>query len=310
MTSHKTAQYLIGSMIALAASLGFATDPAHADSGMVAVAGTWERGGRDTHAWYDLGSWKLILAIEGGGPVMGPSDPIPWIPVVGDWDGDGIDSVQMFNPWDWRLVPAERGPVEGMVGDPIPWQPVAGDWDGDGIDTVLVFDARDESLHRLEEGPIPVERYVPPAQPLRAAAGDWDADGFDTLVTYYDREPAPAPVWVTLFGDWDGDRIDTEADLHLLTGGLVHPEEESLTAPAMTTEAGSVTGLFDAGFGDGSDCYKVIKNKKVTYYKKWVHGVPVITCKVTYELWTCCQVSITGGWLCSVQNVTKYGPPC
>lgn len=309
MTSHNAARYLIGSAIALAATLGFPALPAEAqvNPDVMPVAGTWERGGNDTNAWVDLASWKLILAIEGGGPVIGPTDPIPWIPVVGDWDGDGVDSLQMFNPWDWRVVPAERGPVEGMVGDPIPWQPVAGDWDGNGIDTILVFDPRDESLHRLEEGPIPVERYVPPAQPLRAAAGDWDGDGFDTLVTWSDREPAPG--WATLFGDWDGDRIDSEADLHLSTGRLVEPEEEALAAPAMTAAAGSVKGLFDAGLG-GSDCFKLTKNKKVTYYKKWVHGVPVITCKVTWEQWTCCPVSINGGYACTVHPMSKWGPPC
>ena len=124
-----------------------------------------------------MATWKLVASFEGSQPFEDPQ-PQPWIPVVGDWDGDGVDSVQMFDVHTWRLVPIERGPLAESEGpEPQPWIPVAGDWDGDGIDTVLVFDQRDSSLHGLEEGPIPVERYDPQPQPWWPEGGDWSGAG-------------------------------------------------------------------------------------------------------------------------------------
>ena len=66
------------------------------------------------------------------------------IPVVGDWDGDGIDTgghVTGRLLFRFRLLNANIAgatPVVfdfGQVGD----VPVTGDWDGDGIDTIGVF---------------------------------------------------------------------------------------------------------------------------------------------------------------------------
>ena len=69
-----------------------------------------------------------------------------WIPIAGDWDGDGTATVGLFDPTtsafylknshaggaadlSFRFGPAGRG-----------WKPRAGDWDGDGTDTVGLFD--------------------------------------------------------------------------------------------------------------------------------------------------------------------------
>jgi len=68
-------------------------------------------------------------------------------PVVGDWDGDGVDTVGVFHsalagqPGQFRLVNENSASAIiftvnfGASGD----IPVAGDWDGDGVDTVGVF---------------------------------------------------------------------------------------------------------------------------------------------------------------------------
>jgi len=75
------------------------------------------------------------------------------IPIVGDWNGDGIDTVGTYQPSNsvFFLRDEAEGSEQisfGKVGDSIP---IAGDWNGDGIDTVgtyqpsnSVFFLRDE----------------------------------------------------------------------------------------------------------------------------------------------------------------------
>lgn len=61
--------------------------------------------------------------------------------VVGDWDGDGLDSVAVFDGGsfyiNYTLRPGTADLVVpfGSLGD----VPVAGDWNGDGVDTIGVF---------------------------------------------------------------------------------------------------------------------------------------------------------------------------
>jgi glucose/arabinose dehydrogenase/PKD repeat protein len=64
-------------------------------------------------------------------------------PVVGDWNGDGVDTVGTFKDGVWHLRNSNTtGPDEltarlGLRGD----IPVVGDWNGDGVDTIGVFRA-------------------------------------------------------------------------------------------------------------------------------------------------------------------------
>jgi parallel beta-helix repeat protein len=67
-------------------------------------------------------------------------------PVVGDWDGDGVDTVGLYNAADGVFY-LKRGFVTandellftfGPAGED--WRPVAGDWDGDQVDTVGLYD--------------------------------------------------------------------------------------------------------------------------------------------------------------------------
>lgn len=67
------------------------------------------------------------------------------VAVVGDWNGDGIDSIGVFRDGHWLLdldgdgvfTVADRRVEFGVCGD----RPVVGDWNGDGIDDVGVFQA-------------------------------------------------------------------------------------------------------------------------------------------------------------------------
>ncbi|MEE9474027.1 MAG: hypothetical protein V3V82_08585 [Acidimicrobiia bacterium] len=63
-------------------------------------------------------------------------------PLLGDWNGDGIDTVAMFRPDSGKIylrnsnwfAPTETEFFFGMGGD----IPLAGDWDGGGYDTFAV----------------------------------------------------------------------------------------------------------------------------------------------------------------------------
>lgn len=138
------------------------------------------------------------------GAVLGPESFDT--PIVGDWDGDGVETVGVVRPdydrnvFVWRLKnDLESGPaeVEFTYGRPYRYGqfdplerrgiPVTGDWDGDGTTTVgvVVGSIREGGALRWlltntnAGGRAEVElRYGSASDtPL---AGDWDGDGTTT----------------------------------------------------------------------------------------------------------------------------------
>src|SRR5205085_10283198 len=81
------------------------------------------------------------------------------VPVVGDWDGDGVDGIGTYAAGTWTLRnsasagPASIAPfVLTLTG---PAYPVGGDWNGDGTDTVGAKDSTSGSWHTIDvNGPI------------------------------------------------------------------------------------------------------------------------------------------------------------
>jgi hypothetical protein len=180
------------------------------------------------------------------------------IPVMGDWDGNGTDTVGIVRfteapaggfTYTWHLrntnsagaasvTPFTYGEVRFVAVDQLGTIPVVGDWNGDGLDTVGVmvysFDldghirwdlrntnaagAPDISTHYSRGRDVPV-------------TGDWDGDGDDSIgVVRGDtwllrNSPAGGPADVTFVygspsylelhvpGDWDGDGTYTPAVL-------------------------------------------------------------------------------------------------
>ena len=105
-------------------------------------------------------------------------------PVVGDWDGDGDDTIGVYRNGSFYLRNsntvgfADMVFLFGQAGD----QPIAGDWDGDGDDTIGIFrpstglfllrntnsaETADMSFYLGNVGDVGI-------------AGDWDGDGMDT----------------------------------------------------------------------------------------------------------------------------------
>ncbi|HKG21962.1 MAG TPA: hypothetical protein VKC34_08675, partial [Blastocatellia bacterium] len=151
------------------------------------------------------------------------------IPVSGDWNGDGIDSVGVYRNGTFFLRNSNTNGFADIVvtfgapGD----LPVVGDWDGDGVDTVGVYrngtfflrnsntsGGADVTFGLGIAGDVPI-------------SGDWNGDGTvstgvfrptsgalflknsnttgfaDIVLTY--GLPGDKPVT----GDWNGDGVDT-----------------------------------------------------------------------------------------------------
>jgi hypothetical protein len=147
-------------------------------------------------------------------------------PLVGDWDGDGIDSPGInIDGNRWILGNGYDGEVDydfyyGVPGD----TPLVGDWNGDGFDTIAIR-RRDDFYYKniLGGGDADFVRGFgnPTDIPI---VGDWNGDGIDTAGVVRD-----AGWWLSndfnatvhhffyfglvgdrpLVGDWNGDGVDT-----------------------------------------------------------------------------------------------------
>lgn len=122
-------------------------------AGQIAVAGDWDGNGIDTPGVFNpaTGQWFLTNGINGTNannsfPIA--KSPINFgqngdTPVVGDWDGDGKDSVGTYTDATsvWRLSNGTTGTVDfpPVVFGNLNTRPIAGDWNGDGLDTIGVF---------------------------------------------------------------------------------------------------------------------------------------------------------------------------
>jgi len=215
------------------------------------VNGDWDDyDGRDSVGLY----WQLLAKFHlryknasGAADLTFPFGPAPnnWTSIAGDWDGNGVRSVDLDHVDTIGLYNSATstfylrnsntpGPADltfryGVGGKG--WIPIVGDWDGDGDSTIGLYDPTN-GLFRLRNsnspgsaditfryGPAPVTS--PPWFPI---AGDWNADGVDTIGlynqstgTWYLRNsnsPGPADItfrygpapctWLPLAGDWDG----------------------------------------------------------------------------------------------------------
>jgi hypothetical protein len=133
-------------------------------------------------------TWYLRNSNSPGAPDITPfAYGAPgWGPVVGDWDGDGITTVGVFDPvgqfgqppatWYLRNSNAPGAPdIAPFAYGGAQWQPVAGDWDGDGITTVGVVDPLETWYERNENSPgapdVTPFAYGAPGWP--AVTGDW-----------------------------------------------------------------------------------------------------------------------------------------
>jgi DNA-binding beta-propeller fold protein YncE len=110
------------------------------------------------------------------------------IPVIGDWNGDGVDTVGFYRPSTRQFLlnnlnASTTAPLHtitfGLTGD----IPLIGDWDGDGIDGIGVFRPSNATFY--------LRNIASPGNPDlivkfgagtdKPIVGDWDADGRDSV---------------------------------------------------------------------------------------------------------------------------------
>ncbi|MCA9886710.1 MAG: hypothetical protein KC708_27260, partial [Anaerolineae bacterium] len=76
------------------------------------------------------------------------------IPMAGDWDGDGTDSVGYFENNTFNLAASGASPTvyTSFSFGPLGWSPVFGDWNGDLTDTIGLYN---NGLWRLRNSNTP-----------------------------------------------------------------------------------------------------------------------------------------------------------
>ena len=112
------------------------------------------------------------------------------LPVCGDWDGDGIETIGIYRPSQSTFY-LRNSNTFGFADITFPFGaegdiPLAGDWNGDGIDTPGVFrSSTGELITRATNDPAwsPATHYLEPNVPagVPVFVGDWDGDGRDTI---------------------------------------------------------------------------------------------------------------------------------
>jgi hypothetical protein len=169
-------------------------------------------------------TWLLRPDLNGGDVTSYAEETPGYIPVAGDTNGDGTDSLSLFRDGIWLLRDAPGGAVTtvhfGRKGD----IPLLGDWNGDGIDSLGLFRkghwyVRDNSTN----GPTRTFRFgLGTDLPV---VGDWDGNGRTDIAvvrnkTWFERDAASSGPATRQFafgnpgdkrfaGDWDHDGRDS-----------------------------------------------------------------------------------------------------
>jgi len=170
------------------------------------------------------------------------------IPLLGDWDGDGVDTPGVYRPVDGSAhltnqIPAfgsGETPVDlffhfGLPGDRV----FAGDWDGDGIDTLGLSRGGQVFLAGTNATSVAARVFWFGTHTDIPYAGDPDGNGSDGILLrrsssasiFYTNDPAGGAVGLSsgslyfgasgdrlVVGDWDGDGDDSPGVFRPFTG--------------------------------------------------------------------------------------------
>jgi hypothetical protein len=165
--------------------------------------------------------------------VYGPTG-VAWTPIVGDWNGDGVDTIGLYNPIksvfylrdsnDSGFADATFNYGPGNSG----WLPIAGDWNGDGKDTIGLYNPTTATFYLRNTNDAGYADltfvYGPASVGWEPIVGDWNADGTDTVglfnptnSTFYLRNAHDAgfadvtfpystatPNCTPIVGNWEG----------------------------------------------------------------------------------------------------------
>lgn len=158
-----------------------------------------------------------------------------FIPMTGDWDGDGTDTPGLYVRTSGVFLQNENEPGAADVvfnygPENSTWLPIAGDWNGDGTDSVGLFDPGTRTFYLRNSnsaGNADFAFSFGAGAGLLPIAGDWNNDQVDTIGIY---NPADGNFFLKnthaggtadltfqfgagggqpVAGDWNGDGTDT-----------------------------------------------------------------------------------------------------
>jgi hypothetical protein len=162
-----------------------------------------------------------------------------WIPLAGDWNGDGIVTPGLYDPstGNWFLRNSNTTGVADITFAFGPanlgWIPIVGDWDGNGTDTVGLYDPIRGLFFLKNSNSTGVAdltfAYGPGGLGWQPIVGHWNGAGADTIGLFdpsssifflknsnstgvADTTFAYGPPnvgWLPIVGDWDGNGTDT-----------------------------------------------------------------------------------------------------
>jgi hypothetical protein len=122
----------------------------------------------------------------------------PWLPVIGDWNGDGTETIGLYDPTAavfYLRNSNTTGYADVIIGFGTPgnnWTPIAGDWNGDGTDGVGLFDPVTSMffLRNTRTTGISEAAFVfgTPKANATPVVGDWNGDKTDTVGLYTANE--------------------------------------------------------------------------------------------------------------------------
>ena len=158
------------------------------------VVGDWNGDGREDIGVFDQTVWTLEVAATAG---LFHTDYVPFatiafggvgdLPIVGDWDGDGVDTIGVYRPSDATFLlrnsnTAGNPDLVAAFGFPTAI-PLVGDWDGDGDTTIGVVDPASAGFFLRNENAAgnPDFQFVFGLAGDLPVAGDWDGDGAETI---------------------------------------------------------------------------------------------------------------------------------
>lgn len=211
-------------------------------AGDIPIAGDWDGDGDDEIGVFRPNTGQFILRKTNSSFCVFPIcttitlnfGQFGDLPVVGDWNGDGIDTVGVYRiingSGNWLLSNSPN--VSGttpVVDVPVfafglPGQlPVVGDWNGDGFDTVGVFQGLGQfaiTNQLLNFDPNEAFFFIVQGADGLPVSGDWNDDGVDTVgifddgVVFLRNTNSTGPSDLTfsfgqagdqpLSGDWNG----------------------------------------------------------------------------------------------------------
>src|SRR3989344_5584497 len=203
---------------------------------------------------YQLEAWGISPNCPGTADVKFNFGTNGDLPIAGDWNNDGIDTVGVFRPSSgtWYLKKSYSGGTDitftfGTNGD----LPIAGDWNNDGIDTIGFF-RPSESKFYLRNLTSAVSANVSFAFGTNGdlpIAGDWNNDGIDTVGvfrpssgTWYLKNSNSGGTDITftfgtngdlpIAGNWYNDGIDSAGKFANYTNGEFYLRNPDPIRPA------------------------------------------------------------------------------